>query len=570
MFNYIYRLLHPANIKKAIQIFSTSGFQGLSQRLRGRLQYKYSAWRRDYRKFRTKHQLSSVELDRQRRFQFNHQPVFGVIIPLYSTKESYLRELLESFKAQTYSRFKLFLVDASPLLPESPNSEPSTALSAIVANYQDSVPINYVVLGRNLGISGNSNHGFKLALQDPSITHIALCDHDDYVEPNTFFEYTKYLNQHSDARIIYCDEDIVAFRDDPDAYYVVKPDFNRFLIESCNYVNHFFVCDKTLLPVIRTSDGEYERSAFDGAQDYDLYLRLLPHATFHHIPKILYHWRAAENSTAKNPQNKTYAYEAGERTLTEYLQAQSMVPASVSQPVLPGSYRVDYHLQSQPLVSIITQNPAKAHFIDDFKSDNYTNFEVVADVALANPKSEILFFLDNNLQPISEHTIAQLVGILQRNTVGCVAGQILNRRHHIEHAGLIVGIHHSVGNIFYNEPPAYTYNDHGALVGEYSAVSGSCLMVKKSTYHKFNGFDSSLGNLSDVDFCLRLRDAGLSVVYNPTASFKRLGKSSPKTASPDIIAALRAAHPNIFAHGDPFYNPNLSLDHTDCRLMQSD
>ena len=208
-------------------------------------------------------------------------------------------------------------------------------------------------------------------------------------------------------------------------------------------------------------------------------------------------------------------------------------------------------------------------FITD-RSDIYTVFEFVADEALANPKSEILFFLDNNLQPISKHTIAQLVGVLQRNAVGCVAGQILNRRHRIEHAGLIVGIHHSVGNIFYDEPPAYTYNDHGALVGEYSAVSGSCLMVKKSTYRKFNGFDSSLGNLSDIDFCLRLRDTGLSVVYNPTASFKRLGKSSPKTASPDTIAALRAAHPNIFAHGDPFYNPNLSLDHTDCRLMQSD
>lgn len=567
MFNYISRLLHPANFKKAIQILSTSGLRGFSQRLKGRLQYKYSAWRRDYRQFRAEHQLSSAELDRQRHFQFDYQPTFGVVIPLYNTKESYLRELLESFGAQTYSKFKLFLIDASPLSSESSSSRPLTALSPIVASYQDSLHIHHSVLGHNFGISGNTNRGLELALQDDAVTHIALCDHDDYLEPNALFEYAKYLNQHPDARMLYCDEDIVAFRNDPDAYYVVKPDFNRFLLESCNYINHFFVCDKLLLNTIHTPDGEYERSAFDGAQDYDLYLRLLHHATFHHIPKILYHWRAAENSTAKNPQNKAYAYEAGERTLTEYLQSQSTPPVSVSQPVLPGSYRIDYQLQSQPLVSIITRNPASARFIAELKADDYTNFEVVTDMASASPESEIFFFLDDNLRPLSKHTISQLVGTLQRDAVGCVAGQILQRQQRIEHAGLIIGMHNSVGNIFYNEPPAYTYNDHGALAGEYSAVTGSCLMVKKATYQKFNGFDMSFGELADADFCLRLRTAGLSVVYNPTASFKRLGKSFPKTASPDLIAKLRTAHPGIFAHGDPFYNPNLSLDHTDCRLM---
>lgn len=567
MFNYISRLFHPANFKKAAHILATSGLKGFSERLKGRLQYKYSAWRRDYRKFRAEHQLSSAELAYQRRFQFKTQPVFGIVIPLYNTKEAYLRELLESFEAQTYSQFKLFLVDASPLLSESSEAEPSTALSSIVASYQNSLPIHYAVLGQNYGISGNTNRGLELALQDPDVTHVALCDHDDYLEPNTLFEYAKYLNQHPDARLLYCDEDVVALRDDPDAYYVVKPDFNRFLLESCNYINHFFVCDKSLLPVIQTPDGEYERSAFDGAQDYDLYLRLLPHATFHHIPKILYHWRAAENSTAKDPKNKSYAYAAGERALTEYLKDQTTLPVSVSQPVLPGSYRVDYQLQAQPLVSIVTSNPDKARFITALQADDYTNFEIVTDVASADPKSEFLFFLDDDLQPLSKHTIAQLVGTLQRSNVGCVAGQILQYNGRIEHAGLVVGIHHSVGNIFYGEPPAYTYNDHGALAGEYSAVSSSCLMIKKSVYQEFGGFDSSFGTLADVDFCLRLREAGLSVVYNPTASFRRLGKSQPKIIDPTIAAKLRDAHPTIFAQGDPFYNPNLSLGHTDCRLM---
>lgn len=566
MFNYISRLLHPANFKKAIQIFMSSGPQGLFERIKGRLQYKYSAWRRDYRKFRAKHQLSSTELEAQRHTQFDYQPIFGVVVPLYNTKAVYLRELLESFQAQTYSQFKLFLIDASPLLPESSDASPSTALSSIVTDYQSSLQIHYVVLGHNSGISGNTNHGLKLALQDPSITHVALCDHDDYLEPNTLFEYAKYLNQHPDARLLYCDEDIVASRDDPNAYYVVKPDFNRFLLESCNYINHFFVCDKSLLPVIQTLDGEYERSAFDGAQDYDLYLRLLPHATFYHIPKILYHWRAAENSTAKDPKNKAYAYEAGERALTEYLQTQTTLPISISQPILPGSYRIDYQLKAQPFVSIITSNPDKTRFITALRADDYTNFEVVTDVNSADSKSEILLFLDDNLQPLSRHTLTQLVGTLQRSGVGCVAGQILQRHGRIEHAGLIVGLHQSVGNIFYGEPPAYTYNDHGNLAGAYSAVSSSCLMVKKSVYQEFHGFDSSFGELADVDFCLRLRAAGFDVVYNPTASFRRFGKSSPKTAGPTIVTKLRAAHPAIFADGDPFYNPNLSLDHTDCRL----
>lgn len=573
MFNYLSRLLHPSNFKKAVQILKNNGLKGFFERLRGRLQYKYSAWRHDYREFRAKHRPSSAELARQRCYVFDVQPVFGIIIPLYNTKESYLRELLDSFQAQTYSHFKLFLIDASPLLPTTETSAETptknhTALSAIIADYQASLSIQYTVLGRNLGISGNTNHGLELAIHDNSVTHVALCDHDDYLEPHALFEYAEYLNRHPDARLLYCDEDIVASRDDPDAFYVVKPDFNQFLLESCNYVNHFFVCDKTLLPAIRTSNGEYERSAFDGAQDYDLYLRLLPHATFCHIPKILYHWRAAETSTAKDPHNKSYAYQAGERALTEYFQTETAANVSISQPVLPGSYRVDYQLLVQPFVSIITPHPNQAQSVAALCADDYQNFEIVPDVASARSDSEIFLFLDSNLKPLSSHALTQLVGTLQRRHVGCVAGQILQRHQRgIEHAGLIIGIHQSVGSIFYGEPPAFTYNDHGALTGEYSAVSGSCLMVKKSIYQKFHGFDTTFGELADVDFCLRLREAGYSVVYNPTANFERIGKSTPRTADPATAAQLRAAHATIFMQGDPFYNPNLSLDYTDCRLM---
>lgn len=582
---------YPKTINKVYQILRKSGPKELSRRLKAKLQYHPAKRQREYQKFLRATRPTESELAKQRQTDFEYRPCFGVTIPLYNTKLEYLQDLLDGFKAQTYPNFKLFLVDASPA-----ENGKTPLTDFISAEAQADSRIIYRILPKNEGIASNTNQAIRLAMQDSAITHVALCDHDDFIEPETFFEYTKVLNQDRNLKIIYSDEDVIRFKGDPKASYVMKPDFDPFLLESCNYINHFFVCAKDLLKKIKTEDGLYEQPGYDGAQDYDLYLRLVDevmkldrklkpqetskvkHAiytssTIYHLPKVLYHWRAAENSTASDPHNKLYAYDAARRALAAHLERQGVKRATVEHTAAIGTYRIEYHPETKPLVSIIIPNLANAIKLDrtisSIQNGAYQNIEFIITDGYSSVKDahgDTLLFLDGNLEMLAPDSISEMVTLLERNNVGAVGAKILFSNNSIQHAGIIVGLTANSGHIFYRMDPDFTYGNRANCVTSYSVVSSSCLMVKKSTYDAVSGFDESLPiSLRDIDFCLKLRSLGQSVVYAPHAVFhcRKTHKTTPTSQESKLI---RDKWPLIHQQGDPYYNRNFSLERSDCTL----
>lgn len=578
-------------IKKVYQIIRRGGAKEFSHRLKAKVQYHPAKRQREYQRFLRATRPSVSELAEQRQTSFKYRPCFGVVIPLYNTKPEYLRDLLDSFKAQTYEDFKLFMVDASP------SEKGKTSLTDFMrAEAKTDSRIIYQVLTQNAGIASNTNQAIRLAMQDTTVTHIALCDHDDFIEPETFFEYTKILNQYHNVRIIYSDEDVVRFKNDPKASYVMKPDFNPYLLESCNYINHFFVCDKELLGKIKTEDGLYEQPEYDGAQDYDLYLRLVDEAlkldhelkpqesckiknaiytssTIYHLPKVLYHWRAAENSTASDPHNKLYAYDAARRTIEAYLKRQGIKHATVEHTEAIGTYRTKYQLESKPLVSVIISGPANTadldRIISSLQSGTYQKLEFIitkGHFEVKDAHGDILLFLDNNLEMLAPDSIAEMVAILERTNVGAVGAELLFSDDNLEHAGIIVGLEVDSGHIFYRMNPNFTYGNRANCVTNYSATSSSCLMVKKSTYQEVNGFDKKLPELlRGIDFCLKIRALGKQVIYTPYAQF-RYYKKPLATPTPEEMRQFRDKWLEIYRVGDPYYNHNFSLRSRNCSL----
>ena len=289
--------------------------------------------------------LSAEELEHQREkykemAEKGNAVRIGIVVPLYNTPEKYLKEMVESVIAQTYGNWQLILADAS--------EEP---LSAALEYTKTDSRIRYHKLPSNEGISANTNK----ALEDAAGDYIGLLDHDDLLTPDALFEVAAVIEKSvkknhltsaagCPVHLIYSDED--KFDDKKGVYYEphIKPPFNMDLLLSNNYICHFTVIRSDIIKRLK------ERSSFDGAQDYDLFLRACAEAALDmplagnqivHINKVLYHWRCHSASTAANPASKTYAYDAGKRAI-ESLLSEYGIRASVSELEHLGFYRVNY------------------------------------------------------------------------------------------------------------------------------------------------------------------------------------------------------------------------------------
>lgn len=636
---FVAKLAHPGNIKKAYQILQKGGPKEFVRRFKSRMHYQYAEQRYQYRDYLNIMRPTEKELAQQQKTHFASRPCFGVVIPLYKTKLEYLQDLLDSFKAQTYTNFKLFMVDASPI------EDGRTVLTDMMRTEAKNDPrIIYKILPKNDGIAGNTNQAIQLAMEDPDVTHIALCDHDDFIEPDTFYQYTKVLNKDRNIKIIYSDEDVVKHKDDPEASYVMKPDFNPYHMESCNYINHFFVCEKELLEKIKTKDGLYEQPEFDGAQDYDLYLRLIEEAlkldqklkkqetekikaaiytsaTIRHVPRVLYHWRAAENSTAQDPHNKLYAFDAGKRALEAYYKRLGINVKAVEHTEVWGTYRTRYQLKEKPLVSVIIPNKDHAKdlqtAIESIKSGSYKklefviiennsvepetfayydklkkqkdvrilqydadeyNFSALNNYGVKHAGGDILLLLNNDTEMIDSDSIGEMVAILEREQVGAVGAKLIFADGELQHAGVVTGLGGSAGHIFHHLRSEFSYGNRANCVVNYSAVTAACLMVKKSTYKKVGGFDENFAvAFNDVDFCLKIRALGDLIVYTPYAKFYHY---ESKSRGADMIdenkrlrmeqeaQQLRDKWPKLYQNGDPYYNQNFTLHRSDCSLRE--
>lgn len=251
---------------------------------------------------------------------------FSIVVPVYETKEEYLRAMIDSVLDQTYKNFELILADASV----------SDGPSNVCASYEDE-RIVYKRLAENKGISDNSNEALKLVTGE----YTALLDHDDLLTEDALFEVAaailKARANGVNPLFIYSDED----KCDSEAkrFYEpnIKPEFNLDYLLSNNYVCHLSVFESNLIKETGF------RKDYDGAQDHDIILRTAGKLSIEgrdgeiiHIAKVLYHWRCHEESTAANPESKDYAYEAGRRAVEDF------AGVSVSHTLHKGFYRADY------------------------------------------------------------------------------------------------------------------------------------------------------------------------------------------------------------------------------------
>ena len=590
--------------KKSVRYLKRKGFRQFTRRvsdvLLGTDSISYERWRRKYG-------TSRAELERQRSFRFAWEPKMSIVVPLYRTPEQYLRALVESVRRQTYWNWELVLSDGSGA--DSPLKE----LLASLAVQDGRGRIRVLDNGCRLRISENTN----AAIQAASGEFLAFADHDDLLAPDALFECARLLNENSGTELIYTDEDKV---DGTGRHYFqphFKSDYNPDLLCSMNYFCHMVVVKKELQERAGLLDA-----AFDGAQDYDFVLRcveLTDPGKIRHIPKILYHWRAHRESTSENPESKRYAFEAGRRAVQAHY-VRMGIEAAVREGEYPGLYETDFPIQGEPLISILIPN--KDHLADlqkcirsiEEKSD-YRNFELIiiennstepetfegyetlvrensgvkvvfykgpfnfSDInnfGASFAQGDYLLLLNNDTEIIRPDCLCQMLGYCQRRDVGIVGARLYYEDDVIQHAGVVLGFGGIAGHAFIGQKRGDNgYFSRIICAQDYSAVTAACMMVKTSVYREVGGMSKELAvAFNDIDFCMKVRERGWLVVYNPRAELYHFESKSRGLENTQEkierfnreVAVFLGRWGDKVKAGDPYYNPNLSLDKADFSL----
>lgn len=547
---------------------------------------------------------SAAERKKEETTVFPKDVTFSILVPLYNTPERFLREMIESVTAQTYGKWELCLADGS--------DDAHDFVGRICQEYrQKDSRIKYQKLAKNEGISGNTNECYKMATGN----YIALFDHDDLLHPCVLFAYMQAICE-KDADYIYCDE--ATFKGNSINHMITlhfKPDFAPDNLLANNYICHFSVFGRELL-----ESGELFRSQFDGSQDHDMILRLTAKAKhIVHVPRILYYWRSHKGSVASSIDAKTYAIDAAKGAVADHLTKLGYRNFEIeSTRAFATIFRIKYELTSRPLVSIIIPN--KDH-VDDLSRcvesiinlSTYDNYEIVIvennsetaeirtyyeeisrhprvqvveykgdfnyskinNFGVQYAKGEYLLLLNNDTEVITPDWMEELLMYAMRKDVGVVGAKLYYPDKTIQHAGIVIGLgaHRTAGHTHYRIPEANVgYMGRLCYAQDVTAVTGACMMVSKALYEELGGLDESFTvALNDVDFCLRVREKGLLNIFTPFAELYHYESKSRGSDKKDERALryqqesdrFRVKWADALAKGDPYYNPNFSLDHSD-------
>lgn len=538
--------------------------------------------------------VSLLERKSQSAAKFKDNPLISIIVPLFKTPSAYFTEMLNSVLSQTYENWELILVNASPeyvCLQRDQIDEPYFI--------PEDERIKIINLEENLGIALNTQKGINAAKGD----FVAFADHDDFLEPDALYEYVKGINDYPSTDLLYCDED----KFERGHYFApfFKPDWSPDLLLSFNYVTHMLCIRRTLLQSFEPLEKQYE-----GAQDYHLTWQAAEKArNIFHVRKVLYHWRLHEESTAKNSDAKPYTNEAGKRVIAHHLKQVGMDAKPIDSKIA-NMYQLDFKFKHEPLVSIIIPNcdhveELRACIDSIFNKSTYSNYEIVivennsnekatfdfyedlkkdARVRIVNvemngvfnyskvinegareAKGNYLLLLNNDVEVLEKNWIEQLLGFAQREDVGAVGAKLLFPNGLIQHAGICLN-YFLPGHLYYlmprdNDKYYNLLNSNQNLL----AVTGACLLVRKSHFEAVGGMDESLPvDYNDVDFCLKLVQKGLYNVYAAQAvllhkeSATRLPgeKAKNKKGFLDAKIELMRRWPRYLIDGDPFMNPN--------------
>ena len=540
----------------------------------------------------------------QKNTKFPKDITFSILVPLYNTPEKFLIEMIESVQAQTYQKWELCLADGS-------DQEHSYVGEICKRMAGEDARIKYKKLEKNLGISENTNACLNMATGE----FIALFDHDDLLHPCALYENMKMICER-DADYIYTDE--VTFTGDSIdnmATMHFKPDFSPDNLLANNYICHFSVFDRALL-----EQTELFRSAYDGSQDHDMILRLTKRAkNVCHIPKVLYYWRSHAGSVADNIDAKTYAIDAARRAVYDFcIDNQVSIDKVESTRAFPTIFQISYKIMGNPKISILIPN--KNHREDLEKciesirlKSSYTNYEIIVIENNSNEDSifayykelesldnvkvvtykgefnyskinnfgmeyasgEYLLLLNNDIKILTPDWMEQMLMHAQRDEVGAVGAKLYYPDMTIQHAGIVLGLgaHRSAGHSHYGMPKENLgYMGRLCYTQDVSAVTGACLMVSREIYKEVGGLDEDFKvALNDVDFCLKIRKAGYLNIFTPFAEAIHYESKSrgfednkaKKERYNEECENFKEKWKAELETGDPYYNPNFSLDYSD-------
>lgn len=539
------------------------------------------------------HRADSNVLAAQRRHEFACAPLFSVVVPLYRTPLDFFEDMAASVLGQTYGRFELILVNASP--------EDGELGEAVEQLAQQDNRVRVIELEGNRGIAENTNEGIRAATGD----FVCFLDHDDLLEPDALFEYARALNEHDGIDLIYCDEDKYS-----EGHYCgvyLKPDFSPDLLLGVNYICHFLACRREVL--LQTG---FTPTEMDGAQDYDATWRVIEQGgRVWHVRRVLYHWRAHPNSTAGVVGQKSYAQEAGRLAVQRHLDRCGIKATVRNHPRVTYHYEIEYDLGDWPLVSIIIPNKDGIDLLDrclrsirdkttysryevvivennstDAETFAYYkrvqasdarvrvvvspekgfNFSRVSNAGVRAARGERLVFLNNDVEVIEPRWIELMLGPTMRPEVAAVGALLLFPDDTIQHAGVVYAMPFP-GHTCHRLPiDLYERRDLEAQPFNVSISTAACLMVTRTAFEKIGGFDEGFAvDFNDVDFCLRLRSEGYHIVLNPRVRLYHYESASrgravaymddEKVRFQKEGARLNARWASYCGAGDPLYHP---------------
>ncbi len=556
-------------LAKLPKILQDEGLKGLWWRVKVRVagdpylkhfQHSYEEW------YKT-HGIESLDLLslKKEANKLKHKPLISILTPVYNTNIEHLKACINSVVAQVYENWELILVD-----DHSSNDQVWETLQNFS---QKDKRIKILKRHSNGHICQASND----ALAQAKGEWVALLDHDDYLWPNALLEIVKTINEKPQVQFIYTDEDKIAEDGKTHCDPFFKPDWSPHFLWSCNYITHFAVIKTNLVNKI----GGF-REGVEGAQDWDLFIRLIdevegwskhPHqktCPITHIPTIIYSWRKSPTSTASEKHSltaKNYAYSAQEKVLNDFFAKKGGAVVKATQYL--GIYDVQPILTKKPKISVIIPTNAYSLLLEKLlyylrlagkkyelevlivannctsedekeikvslrPEDQYLtfnqsfNFSAMCNLATKQAGGEVLLFLNNDVEIMSEDWLEKLLAYALRPEVGGIAPRLLYLNGRLQNNGLVLApqinrekikIGEWVAPYFRNSHPKQNMGIGTVLhssIRNYTALTGAVFMIEKRKLQAVGGWDEKLAvAFNDVDLCLKLNDAGYFNVLNP-------------------------------------------------------
>jgi glycosyltransferase involved in cell wall biosynthesis len=547
---------------------------------------EYSQWIAENEPTPEEKEAMAAEID-----SFERRPKISIVVPVYKTPHDLLARCIDSVLAQIYSEWELCLVD---------DGSNDLKLTELLESYRKRDPrIRVTTLARNLGISGATNAALRMCTGD----YIGYLDHDDELADFAVWETVKAINEAPLQDLFYSDEDKIDENGRRYDWYF-KPEFSPELFFSTNYLCHFIVIRRWVLERIKGLDESHR----GGSQDYDFLLRVIECTTnIKRIPKVLYHWRAIEGSTAKTEFEKPEAGLDGQRALSEYM-SRNHQSATVEQ-VAPCRYRVHYAIEASPRIDIIMptggkmdllrravedvlektayrafdivliDNSSKTH-VEQYARTMATNgapirhidwrhkrfnYSVMNNEAVRESNAPYVLFLNDDMSIVTGEWLSAMLEHAQRPEIGAVGAQLWYPDDTIQHAGVVMGIYGNTSHAFKKLPvlPAGhgQYYDYPWLTRNCAAVTAACMLLARNKFWEVHGFDEDKLPVAfqDVDLCLNLLEKGYRNVYTPYAILYHYESATKTEVIPNLAENHFVKHKwKRYIENDPYYSPNLT------------